>query len=206
MAVDLQSSQIARTQPTWFSPVGSLEFIEEVLVMARLANQGDKWRILFHERRAELSAVAETLLFREISPEQILDSALTALEGSSFHEVFGPISAIRAVVKAAIASSCEVRNFQFHDVPANSMTDGLLRGLPTGKLPWLEHAAYFLREVLHYSRRDTALLLGISDVNVDELNRFARRRMGVPIDSQTPHVNSTRAVRSGHSMAFAAYE
>ena len=47
--------------------------------MARLANQGDKWRILFHERRAELSAVAETLLFREISPEQILDSLPQAM-------------------------------------------------------------------------------------------------------------------------------
>jgi hypothetical protein len=184
----------------------SLEFIEEVIVMARLGNQGDKWRILFHERRAELSAVAETLLFRKISTEGILDTALMALEGSLFHEVFGPISALRAVVKAAIASGCEVRNSQFQVVSANSMTDGLLGGLPTGTLPWFEHAAYFLREVLHYSRRDTALLLGISDLNVDELNRFARRRMGVPIDSQTPNVNSTRAVRSGHSMAFAAYE
>lgn len=145
--------------------------------MASQANQGDKWRILFHERRAELSVVAEMLLFRKISTELILDRALTPLEGSSFHDVFGPISAVRAVVKAAIASSCEVRNSQGQVLSTASMTDGLLRGVPTEALPWFEHAAYFLREVLRYSRRDTALLLGLSDANVDQLHRIGGKRI-----------------------------
>lgn len=145
--------------------------------MARLANQGDKWRILFQERRAELSVVAAMLLFRKISTEQILECALTALEGSSFHEVFGPISALRAVVKASIADSREAHS-KFQVASANLIRDGLLGGVPVGALPWFEHAAYFLREVLGYSRRDTALLLGLSDANVDQLHNIAGKRIG----------------------------
>ena len=63
------------------------------------------------------------------------------------------------------------------------------RTLPLEALPWAERVTYFLREVLHYSRRDCALLLGISDANVDELNRFARKRMGIPVETlhQLPH-------------------
>jgi hypothetical protein len=41
-------------------------------------------------------------------------------------------------------------------------------------LPWPERAVYLLREVLRYSRRDTALLLGMSDSNIDQLHSWPR--------------------------------
>lgn len=46
-------------------------------------------------------------------------------------------------------------------------------------LPWPERAAYFLREVLGYSRRDASLLIGMSDTNVDQFLSFGRRRIAV---------------------------
>jgi DNA-directed RNA polymerase specialized sigma24 family protein len=77
-------------------------------------------------------------------------------------------------------------------------------------LPWAERAVYYLREVLRYARRDTALLLGISDGEVSLLARAARKRMGHAEDPPkrefcrpTPTANS---IRIRHSIAFAAYE
>lgn len=37
---------------------------------------------------------------------------------------------------------------------------------------------YFLREVLRYSRRNTALLLGMSDADIDQIYELARGRIG----------------------------
>jgi hypothetical protein len=42
---------------------------------------------------------------------------------------------------------------------------------------WPERAVYFLREALRYSRRDTALLLGMSDANIDQLYLFGQKRV-----------------------------
>ena len=44
-------------------------------------------------------------------------------------------------------------------------------------LPVLERLVYFLRDVLEYSRRDTSLLIGITDAQVDALLSAARRRI-----------------------------
>ena len=46
-----------------------------------------------------------------------------------------------------------------------------------GMLPWPERAVLFLRGVLRYSCQDTALLLGMSDANIDQLYKFAKKRI-----------------------------
>jgi hypothetical protein len=141
------------------------------------ATPSGTWRTVFDEQEATLTVVAEMLVPCRISPRKILDQALTALEGSPLRDAFGQISAIRAVVKAAIAyrlkasnsaSEAEAllpQNYQFPRIPH------------IGMLPWPERAAYFLREVLGYSRRDTALLLSISDAKIDQLHKFAEKRI-----------------------------
>jgi hypothetical protein len=48
-----------------------------------------------------------------------------------------------------------------------------------GNLPWPERAAYFLREILGYSRRDASLLIGMSDTIVDQFLLFGRKRIAV---------------------------
>jgi hypothetical protein len=135
------------------------------------------WRALFDEQDATLTAVAEILSASGVSPEQILKEALVALEGSPLHRDFGQNSAIRAVVKASISrnrraadstvksAESDVPKYRFPGIP------------PIGLLPWSERAVYFLREALRYSRRDTALLLGMSDANIDQLYTFAERRV-----------------------------
>jgi hypothetical protein len=44
-------------------------------------------------------------------------------------------------------------------------------------LPALERLVYFVRDVLEYSKRDTALLIGITDAQADKLLSLARRRI-----------------------------
>ena len=45
-------------------------------------NQQDMWRILVFEQRTTLALAVEMLLRCQLSPEQILTKAATALEGS----------------------------------------------------------------------------------------------------------------------------
>jgi hypothetical protein len=48
---------------------------------------------------------------------------------------------------------------------------------PAGKAPDLERLVYFLRDILEYSKREAALLIGITDAQVDKLLSFARKRI-----------------------------
>jgi hypothetical protein len=47
-------------------------------------NQQGMWRILVLEQRTTLTVAIEMLLRCHLSPEQILDKAVTALEGSHY--------------------------------------------------------------------------------------------------------------------------
>jgi hypothetical protein len=179
--------------------------------MVRKTNHAARWQALFEEHHSQLTEIAEILLHRVGSPEQVLRAALTKLEHDPCYEKpFGKISAVRAVAKAAIA-----RNYESGDSRILTSSSAPISYEHSGPQPleallWPERAAYFLHEVLHYSRRDTALLLGISDANVDALNRFAKKRMGIPVatlhPAHTPRPSGTCAGPSGHSMAFASYE
>jgi len=44
-------------------------------------------------------------------------------------------------------------------------------------LPAQERLVYFMRDVLEYCTRDTSLMIGITDAQVDKLLSFARRRI-----------------------------
>jgi hypothetical protein len=44
-------------------------------------------------------------------------------------------------------------------------------------LPALERLVYFVRDVLEYSKRDAALLIGVTDAQADKLLSLARRRI-----------------------------
>jgi hypothetical protein len=178
--------------------------------MAREINQGRMWSALFEEHHSQLMEVAEILLYRNGSPEAILQSALAELDGRIFDKASGHVAATRAVVKAAIA-----HNYTGIDswiITASSGTIDYehpgLRSLEN--LPWAERATYSLRDVLHYSRRNSALLLGISEANVDELNRFARKRMGIAVEdlhqSCMSPTRPTQAACPAHSMTFATFE
>jgi hypothetical protein len=141
------------------------------------AKPSGTWPALFNQQRATLTTVAEMLLPTRVASGQVLEQALTSLEGSPLRETFGQTCAIRAVVKAAIAYKLKNANCA-SEAEAPVTPKRQFRRIPhVGMLPWPERAVYFLREVLRYSRRDTALLLGMSDGNIDQLHKFAERRI-----------------------------
>lgn len=175
--------------------------------MTQKTNQKEMWRALFQEQHARLAITAETLLCRRASIQQILSTALTDSKGSPFDEFFGRVSALHVVVKAAIAFNYRMIDRQTAFTSAKSVNDHDLAAPILGALPWPEHAVYFLSEILRYSRRDVALLLGISDTNVDQLIG-AEKRIELPADAfiprQSPRSSSSSAVKPESSRAFAS--
>jgi DNA-directed RNA polymerase specialized sigma24 family protein len=173
-------------------------------------NHEMKWRDMFEKQRAILEEAAFMVLYRQEDPREILCSAINQLKDRPFHEVFGPVCALREVVKAAIArneDSSEHDIEQRSDIALHRWHSG---PLPLEALPWPERAVYFLREVQHYTRRDTALLLGISDGEVDELKKSAKKRMGYPEEPTEREFRRpappAASFRVRHSIAFAAFE
>jgi hypothetical protein len=176
--------------------------------MTQAQSHEAKWQELFQEERSRLIEIAELLLDRGC-PEHILETALAELSRCPFD--MAPVSATLAVVKAAIAY-----NYTFIDSWIATASSGTINyrhhsgTLPLQALPWAERAVCFLREVLRLSERDTAVLLGISEQNVDQLNRFAAKRMGASVDtgvrSNEPRSPRHRASRYAPSMPFAAFE
>lgn len=156
--------------------------------MRQKANHEEKWHTLFKKERTTLKIAATMILRRKASTESVLHSALEELEGRPFYEAFGLASALRSVVKAAIAYNQTVTDRE-DPLPSSAVvTDEADVELPLMKLPWPERAVYFLCEILKYSRRNTALLLGISDTNVDQLKGIAKKRTSfiAPDDFERP--------------------
>jgi DNA-directed RNA polymerase specialized sigma24 family protein len=138
--------------------------------------QEEMWITFFDDNHADLAIVAETLLRCHLSPEIILRKALTGLEGSPREVTFG--QAIRAVVETTIEYNRETAN---SPLQAKAPSPAKLR-VPEmsqiARLPWPERAVYFLRGVLHYSCEETGLLLNLSEVQIDQLYKFAAKRIG----------------------------
>lgn len=173
-------------------------------------NHETKWRDLFEREHAILEEAAFMVLYRQEDPQEILYSAINQLKNRLFHEVFGPVCALREVIKAAIARNEEYFEQDFEQRAGIALLRRHSGPLPLEALPWAERAVYFLHEVQHYARRDTALLLGMNDGEVDQLKRSARRRMGYPEDPSERELRGqilpATPFRAIHSIAFAAYE
>ena len=59
------------------------------------------------------------------------------------------------------------------------------------RVPAQERLVYFMRDILEYCTRDTSLMLGITDAQVEKLLSFARKRIDMtegpsPMEIQTP--------------------
>ena len=162
-----------------------------------------QWRNLFDKQQSTMEEAALTLLYRQEDPKEVLCSAINHLKNRPFDEVFGPICAVREVIKAAIA-----RNDEESEETALA-PQRLGRPGPLPSLPWAERAVYFLLEVQHYARRDTGLLLGMSDWDVDQLRASARKRLGFPEEPPKHEFRGQAPITSikiRRSIACAAYE
>jgi hypothetical protein len=138
--------------------------------------QEEMWRAFFDDNHADLVIVAEMLLRCHLSPERVLRKALSRLESSSCEVTFG--EAIHAVIDTAIEYNRETANSPRHEEtppPIKLRVPGISQ---IATLSWPERAVYFLRGILHYSCEDTGLLLSLSDVQIDQLYKFAAKRIG----------------------------
>jgi hypothetical protein len=135
----------------------------------------EMWRTFFDDNHADLVIVAEMLSRCYLSPERILRKALSGLEGSPCEVTFG--QAIEAVIDTVIEYNRETANSPLQATTPPSVK---LRvpGMPQiATLPWPERAVYFLRGILHYSCEEAGLLLNLSDVQIDQLYKFAAKRI-----------------------------
>lgn len=175
--------------------------------MTKTADQVEMWKTLFKEERISLKIAASIISRRKGSTDSILDTAFEELQGRPFYEPFGLTSALRSVVKSAVACNLTVTDREgplSSSVGSNDEDDvELLFGKPLMKLPWAERAVYFLREILKYSRRDTALLLSMSDAHVDLIQNFAKRRLKLPaqdlVELPTSELGAARALTAAIS-------
>jgi hypothetical protein len=141
--------------------------------------QEEMWRTFFDDNHADLVIGAEMLLRCPLSPERILRKALSGLESSPYEVTFG--QAIHAVIDAAIEYNRESANSQLQaktSPPVKLRVPGISQ---IATLPWPERAVYFLRGILHYSCQETGLLLNVSDVQIDQLYKFAAKRISYEI-------------------------
>ena len=178
--------------------------------MNKASDYEPRWRNLFERQAATLEEAAHMLLCRQEDPKEILRSVVNQLKNQPFDDVFAPVCALREVIKAAIARNDESSGQDFElqaDIALQRWHSG---PLPLEALPWAERAVYFLQEVQHYARRNTALLLGMSDAEVDQLKKSAEKRMGFPEDPPEPEfhwrTHPLATIRVRHSIAFAVYE
>jgi hypothetical protein len=137
----------------------------------------EMWTTFFDEHHAYLTVIAEMLSRCPLSPERILRNALAALEGSTYEENSGKACAVRAVVETAIACNRGNANSPIEaEIPFRPAL-GFPGSSQIAMLPWPERAVYFLHGILQYSCRETALLLGMNDANIDQLYKFAAKRI-----------------------------
>jgi hypothetical protein len=138
--------------------------------------QAEMWKTFFDDNHADLLIVAETLLRCHVSPERVLRKALSGLETSRCEVTFE--QAIQAVIDTAIEHNRETANSPIQaktPLPIRLRVPGMSQ---IAMLPWPERAVYFLRGILHYSCEETGLLLDLSDVQIDQLYKFAAKRIG----------------------------
>jgi DNA-directed RNA polymerase specialized sigma24 family protein len=86
--------------------------------------------------------------------------------------------AIQAVINTAIEYNRETANSPFQTKtlpPVKLRVPGMSQ---IAMLPCPERAVYFLRGILHYSCEETGLLLDLSNVQIDQLYKFAAKRVG----------------------------
>lgn len=133
--------------------------------------------LLFAVQHDPLLLATERLLSCDTCAEDLLAEASELAQLARVTAGFEYLFTIRTVVRLAIAhlqSCCESgKNRALLSRAGDTRSVmSLMR-----ELPWPERMAFFLREILSYSRRDSSLLLGMSDAHVDQMPGRALRRI-----------------------------
>jgi DNA-directed RNA polymerase specialized sigma24 family protein len=65
---------------------------------------------------------------------------------------------------------------------------------PSRGMPALERLVYFMRDILEYSKRDTSLLIGITDAQTERRLAMARKRLDLSAGSSTLKIESSHEI------------
>lgn len=126
------------------------------------------WQSLADSDKDQLRKTAAVLVGCCGCAESLLDRLRGETQTAHIPPEFAICFATRIAVRLAIShyrlGGCSCRT---------APSDGTL---PLAFLPWAERTAFVLRAVLRYSRRDTALLMEMTDAQVDRLVTMAQRR------------------------------
>ena len=138
-----------------------------------------QWHDLFLVHREALAMVASMLVEGPCSPAIILFNAEYRIKDSAIPQELRYANAVRMVVLTALtmpsldlcAEGMELFPYRPIELAAFEVR--------IAALAFRERCAVFLRDVLGYSRRQTALLLNTDDSHVEDLLFFARKRLGL---------------------------
>ena len=141
---------------------------------------------LFAPQYNRFRLAATVLLSCEKCAEAVLTEALGKAELAYIAAGFEFAFTMRTVAGSAIAHAQKCpESSSSHS--ASLSTPGSNPVAVVIRLPWPERTAFFLREVLNYSKRDSSLLMGMNDSNVEQMVDMAHKRLaamnGVCLDS-----------------------
>ena len=101
---------------------------------------------------------------------QILAKVEAEVRERSVADEFKPRFLIRTLVRSVIQHLRECTN-------QRNASHFPARGDSVVEIPVQERLVYFMRDILEYSTRDTSLLIGMTDAQVENLLSFARKRI-----------------------------
>lgn len=153
------------------------------------ANDNASWDEAFRLYRGQLRFYLDYLVECGCA-ESILSCVEADITDTQVPDEFKLRFLVRFLVRSAIR---HLRECQRCAESSNLPSEGPSRS----SFPSEERIVYFLRDILEYSRRDTSLLVGVSDAQVDRLLSFARRRLDIEegptsLEIQAPNWTSFR--------------
>ena len=154
-----------------------------------------QWRDLFIVRKEALSSIARVLTEGPCSPAVVLFNAESKIQDRDIPREFRYRYAIRTVVLAALVmpslEECP-DGFELFDSSSADLAEFEGR---IAVLPRLERCVVFLRDVLGYSKRETGLLLGVGDVQVEDSHYSGRNRLilqgGIALERVKPYFDAS---------------
>lgn len=138
-----------------------------------LSNERAEWDEALARYREQLMCYRNYLVQCECS-DQILVHVEADVRERYVPDSFKLRFLVRTLVLNVIQHQyeCNRQNKSSHSSAENSLNS-------VSNIPAQERLVYFMRDILEYSTRDTSLLMGITDAQVDSLLSFARKRIGV---------------------------
>ena len=160
--------------------------------------RASQWRDLFASHKEALSSVARILTEGPCSPAVALFNAESKIKDRDIPEEFRYRYAIRSVVLAALVipslEECP-DGFELFDSGSGDLAEFEAR---MAALPRRERCVVFLRDVLGYSKRETGLLLGVGDSQVEDSHYSGRKQLifqgGAAFERVRPYFDAGRCL------------